>query len=228
MNAIKHITISALSLTCGVWSVAAQGTFQNLDFESPALPLTILDPQRHVEIGQALPHWIGYLGTDQQSQVLYNNLSLGTATLALLGPEHAFGTVLQGEYGVALQPGLHPSGTSRVGATIAQLGTLPTGVQSLRFLAAISHPTGSILVSFGGQELSVFALGAGAYGVNIGGFGGVTGELRFTAPVLLGGPNDIYLDAIVFSPQAIPEPATLALGTLGALVLSWRVRKRSV
>jgi hypothetical protein len=168
------------------------------------------------------------LGTDQQSQVLYNNLYLGTATLALLGPGHAFGIVLQGQYGAVLQPGLHPSGASRVGAVIAQVGTIPTDVQSLRFLAAIPHPSGSVVLSFGGQQLPVFALGGGAYGVNIGGFGGSTGELRFTAPDLPGGPNDIYLDAITFSPQAIPEPGTLGLSLFGGLLFGWRaIRKRN-
>ena len=89
---------------------------------------------------------------------------------------------------------------------------IPSNAHSLRFL--VFGP--EVVVTFGGQTLSVVPLMSGPNSstleaADISAFAGQTGELRFTAPNLAGSPNDVFLDDISFSPQAIPEPGVFGL-----------------
>jgi hypothetical protein len=221
--------ISAVMLWTTSLVAFGQGTFQNLDFESPILPLTP-DSEGRVSIVAALPNWSGYLGEAQQTTVLYNNRYLGTATIDLMGPSG--GPILQGQYTVLLQAGLNPSGLGQVGANIAQTGMIPPNAQSLRFLA--NGP--AVMASFGGQTLSLVPLVGDPcftcttlFGADISGFAGQTGELRISAPDLssIGFPNNIFLDNIFFSPEQVPEPRVLGLFALGLLLLGWRHLRRT-
>src|SRR5690348_8043717 len=59
----------------------AQGTFQNLNFESANLtPVPSGQFGGLVPITKGLPGWTGYVGTAQATQVLQNNLSTGAAS----------------------------------------------------------------------------------------------------------------------------------------------------
>src|SRR5437773_1501541 len=64
----------------------AQGTmtFQNLGFESAIVP--ILPPGQSMAIffTNALPGWNGYVGTNVQNLVLYNQVSAGGALISLI------------------------------------------------------------------------------------------------------------------------------------------------
>jgi hypothetical protein len=89
-------------------------------------------------------------------------------------------------------------------------------------------------VTFGGQtiptvQIGIQPIGSTRYlilGGDISSFAGQTGELRFTAPVTLLSFNIPYLDNIQFSIEPIPEPGTLGLFALGALLLGWRPWRR--
>src|SRR5450759_5220876 len=84
-------------------SVPGQGTFRNLDFESANLlpipsglfggPVASLD---------AIPGWKAFLGTAQVTQVLQNNLTLGNASISVLGPYFSLGgimeSIIEGQY----------------------------------------------------------------------------------------------------------------------------------
>jgi hypothetical protein len=76
---MKRIFIATL-LTTGLqaWS---QGTFQNLDFESPILPL-VRDQVGKVPISQAMPGWSAYRGANQIDGVFYNTIGLGGAVIS--------------------------------------------------------------------------------------------------------------------------------------------------
>ena len=101
-------------------------------------------------------------------------------------------------------------------------------------LGAICPGTASLTVSFGGNSLSPVMLSSGqspsgqlygVYGVNITQYAGETGQLEFTAVANNNGPSWTELDDITFSPNAVPEPNTLALILLGGLALvRWRCR----
>ena len=138
----------------------AQGTFRNLDFESANLPpIQFGGP---VSTLDAIPGWRAFLGTTQVTQVLHNNLTLGNASIDILGPYSSFGRIIEGQYTVVLQPGFDPSGSGQnVGASISQTGLVPANARSLQFKAITYY--GSISVSMGGQNLSLIPLGTSAH-----------------------------------------------------------------
>src|SRR2546422_521560 len=76
----------------------AQGSFVNLDFEDPILPLTPVAFM--VPITNALPGWTGYVGEYQVDSVGYNGVSYGSSpAISLQGPG-SLQPVLQGSYSV--------------------------------------------------------------------------------------------------------------------------------
>lgn len=193
----------------------AQGSFRNLDFESPIQPL-VPDPFFHVPITNTLPGWTGYIGATVVDWTLYNNISLGDAAISLQSSPSW--PPIQGNYSVLLQQSF-PS--LSVVPSIGQIGTVPGDAQSVRYLGKPFYNM-STAVSFGGQPLPVAILGGSAdtfliFGADISAFAGQTGELRFSG----GG----YFDGIQFSNQPIPEPSTFGLFALGALLLGWRLHK---
>ena len=207
-----------------------QGTFQNLGFESASL--TPIPPGQYggpVSVTAALPGWTGYLGTNQVTQVLQNNATLGNASIDIFGPNWSGGgraSIIEGQYTVALQAGVDPSTgpPNLISASISQTGLVPANAESLQFKATPF----SFTVSFAGQTLPLVALGSGAnytlYGADISSFAGQTGALTITAlPVA---PTLGVFDSFQFSNQRVPEPGIMGLSASGALVLGWRVLRR--
>jgi len=198
----------AVVLLVGVPAAFPQGSFVNLDFEHPFLPLTPVNPQ--VLITDGLPGWSGYIGGVQVDRVLYNTVGLGSSEIDLQGPG-SLEPILQGSYTVGMGPSAQGLSTA-----IAQVGTIPTSARSLSFYV---YPGSLFTVSFAGQDLPASVIGSTAtatiLGADITALAGQTGELRFQ-----GGGE---LDYIQFSNQPIPEPSFFALSALGALLLRWRV-----
>ncbi len=211
--------VAGLALVLSLAGAMAQGTFQNLNFESASLtPVPAGQYGGPVPISSALPGWSGYSqtpGTNQVSQVLQNNFTLGAASIDVLGPFWSLGGILEGEYSVRLQESFPDL---LVMPSVAQTGRVPADAQSLRFYSlpyqTVPH------VSFGGQQIALSILGGSSstyyiYAGDVSSFAGQAGELRFW--------GDIALDNIFFSNQRIPEPGVLCLCALGALLLGWRV-----
>ncbi len=214
-------------------SAQAQGTFQNLNFESANVPPS--GPELYgtfVPIASALPDWTAYLGGNQLTQVGYNSPTIGTATISLFGPTWNSSDpalpgigIIDGNYSVVLQSGGVPNGQGGENASIEQNGTVPSAAESLEFKAIAVGP---FSVSFAGIALDPIALSTGPgpggvpytlYGASISAWAGQTGELEFTADL---DPNEPYLvlDDIAFSTQVVPEPSPLALTGIGALVFA--------
>ena len=206
---LKFTIIGALFFASG-GSSHAQGAFVNLDFEHPILPL-VRDSEFKVPTADALPGWTAYIGGNQIDRIVYNTVSLGAAAVSLQTTD-GFYPPIQGLYSVGLQANF-PSGI--VSAEIAQIGQIPASAKSLVFLAS----AGSIFrVSFGGQQVPVVQLGATSDHITLAGdispFAGEVGELRFS--------GGIFLDAISFSSQVVPEPSVIAFSALGMLLLGKR------
>src|SRR5947209_11328601 len=151
----------------------SQGTFVNLDFEHPVLPLTLgLDGR--VSITNALPGWTGYMDGLSCDRVFYDDISLGAAAISL-HDTNSFITILQGRYTVLLQPSF-PGGT--IVPAIGQVSTVPSTARSVRFYEAEGIPS----VSFAGQQIALVSLGSTPtytiLGGDVSGFAGQTGELR--------------------------------------------------
>jgi hypothetical protein len=215
MNIKAWILWVGLGLLANV-PASAQGTFQNLDFESATIVFVPGDPNQQIEFGPALPGWTGYVGTSQLTAVLYNDLFLsGGGGISLWGPNYPSPNLFHGQYFVTLQ-GAFPDGVPP--AAITQMGRIPSSAQSLTFYARAS-----LQVTFAGQALPLHVLGGSlgtyyVYGVDVGPFAGQTGELRFS--------GSGSLDYIQFSSQPIPEPNAITLFLTGsAFWFAWRRRR---
>ena len=177
-------------------------SFYNLDFESANnLPA----PYSFVSISNALPGWLAYAGTNQLSEVKYQvNPTTTGYPVTLVGSNK---DVLSGNFSVIFT------------GTIAQTGDIPTGTESITFQAVI-FPSESLTLSFDGQNVPYFAIGAGTnslgnsytiYGANISALAGQTETMDFLGSAVL--------DDIQFSAQPVPEPSGLALLALSGGVL---------
>ena len=108
-----------------------------------------------------------------------------------------------------LQAGNDISGAGQglVGSAIAQIGTIPSSANSIRFLSTNPFSLGLSLL-FGGNSIPLFNVGTAVngrpvWGGDVSAFAGQTGELRFQGTG--------YFDYIQFSNQPIPAPSTLGL-----------------
>jgi hypothetical protein len=218
-------------------SAQAQGTFQNLNFESANVAASGPQLYNFVPIGSALPGWTAYLGTVQVTQVGYNCPANSTASITLIGPTwNSYDTteangvgIIDGNYSIDLQTGANPISPEPelINASIEQNGTVPAYAESLQFEARETTP---FTVTFNGNVLSPVVLSSGVsadgvpynlYGANISAWAGQTGELEFTADQL--DENYVVLDDISFSTNSVtPEPGTLALIFLGGAALAAR------
>lgn len=193
-----------------------------------------------VAVSSALPGWTAYLGNTEQSQVLHNYAYNSTATVDILGPNwqetsgYTFG-IIDGQYSVFIQSGNDPNNvTTFDNASIAQTGTVPANAESLQFKAWQLY-VGRFSVTFNGNSLSPVVLSTGQgpsgqpytlYGADISPYAGQTGQLEFTQLYNTADPS-LLLDDITFSPNAVPEPSTLALIVTGGLALAvrrWRAK----
>jgi hypothetical protein len=220
------------NLLCAVFPAEAQGTFQNLGFESARIVAT---GNSLVQFAPAFPGWAGYVGGVQQTTALYNNFFLDTSGISII--DHGwptsipFGGVIDGNFTAILQAGIVGSITNPEDTTLSQTALVPPNTESLRFKAqpVFGLPSDSFAVTLGGHALSLAPVEIGAnytlYAADVHSFAGQTAELDFTLFAERPHISNVYLvlDSIQFSTQAIPEPGALGLSALGALLLGGRV-----
>lgn len=230
----KNLLIACLIASHSIVTVKAQGTFENLGFES-ASPIAIAgDPYGRVQFDSAFPGWVGYIGGVQQTAALFNSVYLDSSGISIidngwpsyLGPTAG---VIEGGFTAILQAGVAgPFGTP-ADTTLSQTSLVPVGAQSLRFRSYSSPSFGSVSVLLGGQLLPLIPQSTGInytlFAADIHTWQGQTAQLDFTvlAPGAPGQIINIFLDSIVFSPEAIPEPTASCLFGLGALFLGGRL-----
>jgi hypothetical protein len=221
MKVYKIVLSFWISFACATFLLRAQGTFQNLNFESATI---IPDPggpyyPYSITTANALPGWSVFYGTTQQTEITYNDPALGSTWVTLLATNRL---VIAGNFSVILQGGL-----TETDASIRQTSFVPVTAESIRFKA--QPGLGSLLLSLGGQNIPFFALSTGSnytlYGGDITAFAGQTELLTFSA-IDIGGGNNWTIDDIQFSNSGVPEPGVFALSALGALLLGWRVLRR--
>jgi hypothetical protein len=222
MNTFKLLSIS-LSAIYAALSTHAQGTFQNLNFES-ANP-SGYPPNSDLSIASGLPGWSGFYGGTQTSTLSYDGISTGGALISLVDDSVVFDAFdpIQGSYSVYLFGG---GNNPLLSATISQAGIVPAGTMSLVFDAKVSGSP--FIVTLGGVTISMTAQQTfPTYTVYSGSipssFDGQFETLRFTEPPATGTqPSMFELDDITFSPNTVPEPNTLALLVMGGVALAFR------
>jgi len=220
---LRNVLLIGILLTVVALPILAQGTFQNLNFESAVLVPAPGGPVGAWQFDQAFPGWTGYIGGQVQTTSFPGGVPIGppgqTPFIGILYPP--LWNAPQGSYELGFGAGLDVSG-SFIPVALGQNGQVPSGAKSLQFLALYAPA-----VFLSGQQLPSVRLGSGPstrslFGVDISNFAGQMAELRFQP-----GLGIDYLDAIQFSDQQIPEPSTLGLFSLSALLLALRARRRS-
>jgi hypothetical protein len=210
-------------------SVLAQGTFQNLNFESADVS-GYSPSSQNVPTSSALPGWTAYYGTTPTSTAWYDGISLGGAIISVIDNKAPSFAPLQGNYSAFLFGGPY-QGQANDSVSIRQSGIVPGGTQSLLFEGYVSGAP--FTVTLGGQTIAMIPLqnfpGSGfippytLYGGNIpSAFEGQSETLAFTelAPSPQQFPSMLELDGISFSPQTVPEPSPLALTGVGGLLFA--------
>ena len=208
-------------------SARAQGTFQNLDFQSAAIVPVPGDPYGRVDFASAFPGWTGYVGTNLQTRALYDSVFLDSTGIGIHSTNSSL-TPIEGNYSAYLQARYELFNyPNLIEASLAQVGLVPADSKSLQFKARGAN----FQVSLNGQPLTLTSLfvtnGYTLYGADISTLAGITGELRFTAfPLEPPFQGALYLDSIEFSTQVIPEPSAIGLFALGGFLLGWRLRRQ--
>jgi len=191
----------------------AQGTFQNLDFESANIPDLPPGQGGFVSFADGMPGW-NSLDGQPGGLIGHNTVSIGGAAVAIEGPQYNPNFILFGKYTAYLVGDFQGPNSG----SMWQTGQVPQTARSLYF---ISNPSSIPLfqVTLGSVSIPVTEMrSTSKYTVwagDISSFAGQTEQLMFTAPPGLGG----YLDQITFSPLSVPEPSTVALAALAGLAL---------
>jgi hypothetical protein len=224
MKALFVHILSAIALA-NVSLARAQGTFGNLNFEEANIVPIVGSPlyPYAVTVANALPDWTVDYGAVQQTQILYNNPSLGATAVTLLASSYpgSAGPIIDGNYSVFLQGGLFNG--AQANASISQTGQIPAGTQSLLF--DVGNLGNGLLpeVFVGNDLLNLFPIGGGQgvstsytiYGANISAWAGQTEQLTFSSPA-----ENVLLDDISFSTSVVPEPGPVALTAIGGLLFA--------
>ena len=203
-------TLACVALSCAfvarVSNVAAQGTFQNLDFES-ATPVSSGGNTIFVKSG--LPGWdVHSTQSDERISSMFYNAYPGDG-ISLLGPDAPSGRI-EGNFTVLL-----------AGARISQIGDVPSSAQSLLFKA--NGDVANFSVVLGGNFIPFLPLETHSdyvlYGGDISSLAGQTAALTISG-------SSLYLDSISFSVQPVPEPSSLwLLCSAFALVGLWKCKR---
>lgn len=212
-----------------VCSALAQGTFQNLNFESAQV--AGYSPGASIPISAGLPGWAaGVTGTNKTATIIYDYISLGAGFISICDTGastfYLTFTPIEGKFSVDLfSQGL----ASPFSTSISQTGLVPSGTMSLQAKMDVQGPTPVVML--GGQVINMIPLAVfptyTLYGGDISAFGGQTVTLSFTEPPpTQSSPGSLLLDSIVFSPQPVPEPAALGFYALGTLLIGWRLLPR--
>ena len=220
-----YVTLTAILLIST--RLQAQG-FANLNFAGADIQNGTAAGSL-ISITNAIPGWIGYIGTSQQTSVLYNSLYTGTSVLAILGTNSPVsGNIPGNNYTIVLQAG--SGGDLSETASIAQTALIPASAESIEFTASFPYGAGW-QVAINGQVIPVSEIGSvnsyyNIYAGNISAFAGNIDQLEFTALTSSGPSVNLYLDNISFSSNPVPEPRVFRLVTLASLFLMWRCRQK--
>ena len=206
------------SSLCALGAISLMGlcpaTGQNLNFEEANVPTTPVGGYGWtVSASDAFPGWTIDYSPDGQPGlpllILYNNLSLGTPAVDLIGPEFPNGLglmPLEGNYSVVLQS-FHYGGGPPTGGTVSlSCGVwVPSDAHSVTLLVGGWPSPAQLTLS--GVNIPLDSIGGGRVAGDVTAFAGTGAELRIS--------GSLYFDDIQFSSQFVPEPTLCGLVGMG-------------
>ena len=216
------------ALALAVLDGFSQG-FVNLGFESANLPVLPPGQSDTALASDAIPGWTGLRNSTLVSSVIHNGLPL-SPQICIFGPNYTPASqILDGQFTVELISSPFPPPNGPIfNMSIEQRGLIPINSQSLQFKAA--GILESLRVFLNGVSLTlspiITATNYTLFGADVSPYGGQTVDLRFTCFSTPTVGQFVYLDAIQFSPAAVPEPSTWALLGLASAFLCYFARYR--
>ena len=213
--------VSGLALLLSAADGLAQGSFQNLNFESAIIP-SGTQPGAILSFGDAFPGWTG------AGYVVYDGMSLGGPLTCIIDRSNVWATLglngniakpLQGRYSPYLfggwQPGIN-GGFVPTATTLSQTGRVPDGAVAI--LVDV-YAWNGFSVSLGGQTLIMMPVQGGpfsstVYRGDVSAFAGQTAQLSITVPALPYpsiDPNGLLVDDIKFITIPIIQSAGPAM-----------------
>lgn len=229
---------------CGCLCATSLATpFQNLDFEqgsiqAPPANYVPWDAYHPISAAAGLPFWTAREDSAVCTAIWWNGGALDETSVALLSniPIPPFGypaTPLSGNYSVELTSAYFSTAPSEYFKTssISQTGDVPANAKSIQFLMWPYAPgvvRSDPLVTLNGSVINLIPISTNGYLATMAGdvsaFAGTNVELTITCAGTPGAPNELdrennfRLDDIIFSPNPVPEPSTVALLGLGGLI----------
>ena len=182
-------------------------TGQNLDFEDATVPPTPVGGWgSNISAEDAFPGWtVGYSPETTSSLnfvILYNNLTLGTPAVDLIGPEfpNAIGLMpLEGNYSAVLQSFVYGGplygGIMSLSCSVA----VPSDARSVTLL--VGGNLSAARLSLSGVNIPLVPIGGGRMAGDVTAFAGTGEELKVSTDSAV-----LYFDDIQFSSQSVPEP----------------------
>jgi hypothetical protein len=109
---------------------------------------------------------------------------------------------------------------------LSQTGVIPVGTKSINFLIAADKADAALTLN--GVNIPLNPISGGRLAGDISSFAGGVAQITFSTTTGKGGSGDwLYFDDVQFSPDAIPEPGSLNLLTIGVLGLAfWHLAHR--
>ena len=206
----------------------AQG-FVNLDFEDATIaPTPVGGATYPADPAQCFPGWTIGNAYGSYLAVSYNDLSLGSPAISLMGPDFpnfAGYAPLEGSYSVLLQY----FGLAAGPPTLSQTGLVPNDAQSISLLVPPGENSvypAYMVVTLNGINIPLVPIADGRVAGNVSAFAGSVSQLTLSTVNV--NPNSsvwLYFDDIQFSSSSVPEPSQLALTALGAVLLGFRRRR---
>ena len=203
-----------------------QSTFRNLNFEETTLPYST-NPMGFVSAAEAFPAWTVYYGSAPQTQVVYNGVT-GPPAIVIWNRDFGSFPPLPASFG-SFSPRLSPTTAVPLGVSLAQVGTIPDGVNSLSFETVQTFFNATFQVSFGGNVLPLQSVSGPnpsrtSWFADLTGLSGRTDELRISAIPFENHPGSAQLDNLQFI--TVPEPRAWVLFLAGTAFLLAARRRR--
>ncbi len=210
----KATMIRLVALLLCDFQTSAQGTFQNLNFEDSALPRR-WQPD-YYPASQVLPGWTLFRDHTAVTDSLIgvDAFPLGPGFIALVSSQNFPGRA-EGLFSMALSNNQNPLTGAESPNGIGQIGEVPLGSKSLRFLnyfdvvPPVVEINGSVQPVYFDPEIPMRSA------VDVSSFAGQTVDLRFYSR----SRASTIIDTIAFSTLSVPEPSTWTLTIFGSITL---------
>jgi hypothetical protein len=196
--------------------------FVDLNFEDATV-----SPTEPGQLGSFVDPTIAFPGWQVSNAVcFYNDVSLGSQAVCLMGPDFSnfFGlSPLEGSYSVLMMTFSNSVGSRPI---LSQTGLIPADAKSITFLAGTGALTGTratnALVTIGGVNIPIVPLPDGLFAGDVSAFAGSVEGLTFSTTIVSRDVTELYFDDVTFSTMAIPEPSSFWLVCAAGVLLGWR------